>query len=106
MTNTSSSTISGAVIQDTFTGNSDFDSDTSTAGQTGGASGFTASATAPGYNDIDDMVTLPLGSSITYTIDVLIDFDASSLTNTATVTPPSAGTLSAVDHDTLNEFSF
>jgi hypothetical protein len=73
--------------------------------RTGGASGYTASATGPGFNDINDTVDLPSGSSITYTVSAAIDDDATSLTNTVTLTPSSGveltpnSNLSATDND-------
>src|SRR5207244_11723918 len=76
-----------------------------TATQTGGASGFTAS----GSGNINDTVTMPSGSVITYTATGTIDPSAPSgtLSDTATVSDPSGVTdpdltnNSATDSDPL-----
>src|SRR5207249_4051858 len=75
---------------------------TSTAA--GGATGNTASSSG----NINDTVTLPSGSSITYTVTGTVDPSATDpLVNTATVTAPSGftdtnpGNNSASDTDTL-----
>src|SRR6185295_566209 len=75
--------VSGVRIADTFptllTGES------FTATQTGGASGFTAS----GVGDIQDAVTMPANSTITYTVTGLIPSSArGTVSDTATVTAP------------------
>ncbi len=58
---------------------------TYTSVPTGGASGNTAS----GSGDISDLLDLPNGGSITYTVTVTIPSNFSgSLVNTATITPP------------------
>ncbi len=79
-------------------------SDTFTAVQSGGATGFTAS----GVGNISDTVNLPAGSTITYTLQANIAANATgSLVNTATVTAPpgvpdsNPGNNSATDTDTL-----
>ncbi len=79
-------------------------SDTFTATQSGGASGFTAS----GSGNINDTVNLPAGSSITYTLNANIASNATgNLVNTATVTAPpgvtdpNPGNNSATDSDAL-----
>jgi uncharacterized repeat protein (TIGR01451 family) len=84
-------------------------SDTWTATATGGASGFTPS----GSGSIDDIVTIPSGGSVTYTVTAAISSSASgTLSNTVTLTPPlsfintnpladSGGAVSATDNDTL-----
>ena len=66
---------------------------TYTASATGGATGFTASGTA----EIDDVVTLPTGSAITYTLTGNISPSATgTLTNSVC-----AGVSTAADVDTL-----
>jgi hypothetical protein len=107
VTNSGPDDLDAVQVQDSFSGNADgdFDSDRYTATDAGGASGYTALAIGPGFNDIDDIVDLPSGSSITYTVTATIDNDDTSLTNTATLTPPSGveltadSNLSATDND-------
>src|SRR5205823_14572823 len=60
VTNVGPSNVSGATVTDTFPGM--FTGVTFTATQSGGASGFSASGTG----NINDTVTMPTGSSITY----------------------------------------
>jgi hypothetical protein len=66
---------------------------------------------ANGYNDINDSLDLPPGSSVTYTVNAeLADFAYynGSYTNTATLTPPSgvlltpSSNLTATDNDNLS----
>ena len=96
------SSASGASVQDMFP--AVFTTVTFTATQTGGAFGFTAS----GSGNIDDSVTLPAGSNITYKATGKISPTASgTLANTATVTAPSgvidssATNNSATDSDSI-----
>lgn len=68
----------------------------------GGASG----ATASGFGDIDDMVSLPAGSSIIYTVSARVSPDATGvLENTATASAPPSdtdlGNNTATDVDVL-----
>jgi uncharacterized repeat protein (TIGR01451 family) len=77
---------------------------TYTAVGSGGASGFTAS----GSGSIGDIVTLPLGGTITYTVQATLKAAAiGTLTNTAAVTPPAGvtdptpGNNSATDVNTI-----
>ena len=87
VTNAGPSSVSGAVVKDSFP--SAFTGVTFTATQTGGASGFTAS----GSGNISDTVTLPASSHITYKASGTISASASgSISNTATVTGPSGVT--------------
>ena len=87
VTNAGPADVTGAEIVD----KSPFDGFAWTAVGTGGASGFTAdNSVAPFPANIDDIVTMPAGSTITYTAKM----DTSSaavgdFTNTATVTAPS-----------------
>ena len=102
VTNGGPSKVTGAVIKDTFP--SIFTGVTYTATQSGGASGFTAS----GSGNINDTVTMPSASKITYKASGTISASASgSISDTATVTAPSGvndpntGNNSATDTDTL-----
>src|SRR5947208_5493173 len=81
------SSVTGAVIRDTFPSN--FTGVTFTASQNGGASGFTQNGTG----NINDTVTMPVGSTITYIASGTIPSSASgTLSNTATVTAPNGVT--------------
>ena len=103
------SDVTGAEIYDPMTVVHDFSSDTWTATASGGATGFTPS----GSGSIDDVVTIPAGGSITYTVEATISASASgTLSNTVTLTPPSGytntnplatsgGAVSATDSDAL-----
>src|SRR5207247_6015761 len=81
---------------------------TFTATQTGGALGFTASGTG----NINDTVTLPIGSTITYTATgTLSPFATGTLSDTVAVTAP-AGVSdpnltnnSATDTDTITSLT-
>jgi uncharacterized repeat protein (TIGR01451 family) len=103
-TNNSTLGVSGVTISDMFPA-AEFSSDSWTASETGGASGF--SATGSG-NINDTAVTMPGGSTITYTVTALINPSAlGTLSNTAIITPPSGVTdsnpanNSSTDSDTL-----
>jgi uncharacterized repeat protein (TIGR01451 family) len=96
------SDVTGAVITDNFPAT--FTGVTFTATQNGGASGFTASGTG----NINDTVTMPVGSAITYKATGGISSSATgTLSDTATVTPPIGVTdpdltnNSATDTDTI-----
>ncbi len=102
VTNAGPSKVSGAVIRDTFP--STFTGVTYTATQSGGASGFSAS----GSDNINNTVTMPVASKITYKATGTISASATqSISDTATVTAPSGVTdpntanNSATDMDTL-----
>src|SRR2546430_17399426 len=102
VTNGGPSNVSGAVINDSFP--STFTGVTYTATQTGGASGFTAS----GSGNINDTVTMPSSSKITYKATGTISASATdSISDSATVAGPSGVTdpipsnNSATDTDTL-----
>jgi hypothetical protein len=100
--------LNGVVVSDPLSGNPALVDDTFTATETGGASGFTASATGGGFNDINDSVDLPGHSSITYTVVADLNFGTCNfgISNTATLTPPAGVVLgassntSATDSDT------
>src|SRR5439155_505658 len=103
VTNNGPGNVPGAPVSDNFP--AVFTGMSFTATQTGGASGFTAS----GSGNINDTVTMPSGSVITYTATGTISPSApsGSLSDTATVTAPSGVTdnnltnNSATDTDTL-----
>ena len=102
VTNAGPSKVTGAVVKDTFP--STFTGVTYTATQSGGASGFTAS----GSGNINNTVTMPPASTITYKATGTISASATgSISDTATVTAPSGVTdpntanNSATDTDTL-----
>src|SRR5439155_854134 len=103
VTNNGLGRVTGAVVGDNFP--AVFTGMSFTATQTGGASGFTAS----GSGNINDTVTMPSGSVITYTATGTIDPSAPSgtLSDTATVSVPSGVTdpdltnNSATDSDPL-----
>ncbi len=102
VTNAGPSNVIGATVADPFP--AVLSGISYTAVQTGGAAGFTAS----GSGNINDTVTLPVGSTITYTATATISAGATgALSNTATVTPPAGvtdptpGNNSATDTDGL-----
>jgi len=102
VTNLGPSNASGAVIKDNFP--STFTAVTYTATQTGGAFGFSTTGTG----NINDAVTMPSGSKITYKATGTISSSASgSISDTASVNAPSGVTdpnlanNSATDTDTL-----
>jgi uncharacterized repeat protein (TIGR01451 family) len=100
VTNSGPSNVGGVAIRDTFP--SIFTGVTFTATQSGGASGFTAS----GSGNINNTVTMPTGSKITYKATGTISSSATgSISNTATVSPssadPNTANNSATDTDAL-----
>src|SRR5437879_1015942 len=103
VTNNGPGNATGATVSDNFP--AIFTGLTFTATQTGGASGFTAH----GSGNINDTVTMPSGSAITYTATGTISPSAPSgtLSDTATVTAPGSITdkkltnNTATDTDTL-----
>ena len=102
VTNAGPSKVTGAVIHDTFP--STFTGVTYTATTSGAATGFTAS----GSGNINNTVTMPPASTITYKATGTISASATgSISDTATVTAPSGVTdpntanNSATDTDTL-----
>jgi uncharacterized repeat protein (TIGR01451 family) len=74
------------------------------------AGGATCTA-GPGAGNINDTVNLPVGSTVTYTLSGTVSPNPSSLSNTATITPPAGindpnvSNNSATDNDTLLCFS-
>src|SRR5205823_875512 len=79
--------VTGAVVTDNFP--AIFTGATFTATQSGGASGFTTSGTG----NVNDTVTMPAGSVITYRASGRISSSATgTLSNTATVTAPAGVT--------------
>jgi len=102
VTNPGPSNVTGGVVGDSFP--STFTGVTFTAIQSGGASGFSAS----GSGNINNTVTMPAGSKITYKATGTVSAPAvNSISNTATITAPSGvtdsntGNNSATDTDTL-----
>ncbi|HEY2413809.1 MAG TPA: right-handed parallel beta-helix repeat-containing protein [Pirellulaceae bacterium] len=83
VTNAGSTTVTGASVTDIFP--AALTGATFTATQTGGASGFTAS----GNGNINDIVTLPAGATVTYVVTGTISGNATgTVSNSATVTAP------------------
>ena len=83
VTNSGPSTITGAVVRDLFPVT--FAGVTFTATQNGGVSGYTASGTG----DINDTLTMPVGSFVTYrALGTLSSSATGTISNTASVTPP------------------
>jgi uncharacterized repeat protein (TIGR01451 family) len=102
VTNSGPSKVTGAVIRDTFPAT--FTNVTYTATQSGGVTGFTAS----GSGNINNTVTMPPVSAVTYKATGTISASATgSISDTATVTAPNGVTdpntanNSATDTDTL-----
>jgi uncharacterized repeat protein (TIGR01451 family) len=98
VTNSGSTTVNPVIVTDDFSTNIDFADDTYTSVAAGGATGNTQ-GTGPGiggYNDINDSLDLPPGSSVVYTVTADLSDDVgvdSAFSNTATLTPPSGITL-------------
>jgi len=83
VTNSGPSTVTGAVVRDVFPVT--FVGVTFTATQNGGVSGYTAS----GIGDINDTLTMPVGSFITYrALGTLSSSATGTIANTANVTSP------------------
>ena len=90
----------GVAISDPVPAN--FINDTWTATFSGGATDTAVGST--GMGNISDTGTLPAGSSITYTVIGTVSPSASggsTLTNTATATPPGGIPVTATDNDTV-----
>ncbi|MCA9170226.1 MAG: DUF11 domain-containing protein, partial [Planctomycetales bacterium] len=105
VTNNGPNAVTGATVADTFSAL--LSNITYTSSVTGGATGNTASGTG----NLNDTVNMPSGSTITYTVQALVDINAvgQSLVNTATVTAPNTvrelnpNNNSATDTDTIDE---
>ncbi|HEX4145524.1 MAG TPA: hypothetical protein VHY91_18605 [Pirellulales bacterium] len=96
VSNTGSGGVTGASVTDPIP--ADLVSDHWTATQTGGASGYAPTGTG----SINNTVSLPAGSSITYTVTGTVNPTATgSFSNTATVTPPVGTAKSATDTDNI-----
>ena len=102
VTNAGPSNIAGATVTDNFP--TSFTGVTFTATQSGGASGFATS----GSGNINNTVTMPAGSKITYKATDTISAsatgsvsDIATVTIPAGVTDPSVANNSATDTDTL-----
>jgi len=103
VTNTGPSDAPGTTVGDTFPATLTGVSYTSVA--SGGATGNTA---GPASGNISDTLSMPSGSTVTYTVNATVQASATgSLSNTATVTAgagvtdPTPGNNSATDTDTL-----
>jgi uncharacterized repeat protein (TIGR01451 family) len=101
VSNSGPSDAPGTTVADTFPATLTGVSYTSVAA--GGATGNTA---GPASGNISDTLSMPSGSSVTYTVNATIQSSATgSLSNTATVTAgvtdPTPGNNSATDTDTL-----
>jgi len=108
VSNSGTAPISGVTVYDDLADNNiNLYEDSFTAVGTGGASGFTPTATGTHFVNIDDTVDLPAGSSITYTVVAGVDNQCTTLSNTVTLTPPGGSVisptsnLSATDTDSL-----
>ena len=101
VSNNGTGTATGATIVDPMPANFTGDTWTATSTTVPAATGFSAT----GSGNIDDTdVTMPPGSSITYTVTGTVSSTATSgstLTNTATVTPSGGKPVSATDTDTV-----
>jgi uncharacterized repeat protein (TIGR01451 family) len=99
VSNTGSSEVDNVKVTDPLSSNPAIDSDSWTATKTGDASGFSFS----GNGDINDVVQLPPGSSVTYTVvvEVTCTLFAGQLTLSNTATAASlVTTVTATDSDT------
>jgi uncharacterized repeat protein (TIGR01451 family) len=95
VTNTGPVSVPGVLLTDTFPGLTGV---TFTAVAAGGATGFTASGTT----QLFDVLNLPAGSSVTYTVSGTVTGTAGgTLTNTATLTVPPG----VIEPDTANNTS-
>ncbi len=106
VTNNGPSAVTSATVQDILAANADIASDSFTVAATGGASDTTHASSGTG--SINDSVSMPSGSTITYTLSATISASATgTLTNTATVASqsnvadPVSSNNSASDNDTL-----
>jgi len=102
VTNSGPSDVSNIAVTDNFPPELSGVSWSSTA--TGGAAGNTAASTG----NISDTLSMPAGSSVTYTVSGLVRSSATGLSNTATVQVPisvndtNTGNNSATDTDVIN----
>jgi uncharacterized repeat protein (TIGR01451 family) len=99
--NTGSVAADPVTVTDTMP--SDISSDSWTATESGGASGYSASGTG----GIDDTtVDLPASTSVTYTITATVSSSAiGTLSNTTSATAGNATTVSATDTDNVNDLT-
>ncbi len=101
VTNTGTAAATGVTIADPVP--SDVTGDTWTATSTGGATGF---ATSGSGNINQTGVSMPAGSTITYTITgTVLSTATGTFSNTATVTPSGGLTIPATDTDNLPNLS-
>lgn len=106
VTNNGPSAVTSATVQDLLAANADIASDSFTVAATGGASDTTHASSGTG--SINDSLSMPSGSKITYTISATISATATgTLTNMAAVASqpnvgdPVSSNNSASDNDTL-----
>src|SRR4029450_6949648 len=98
VTNNGPGSVTGARIRDTFP--TVFTNVSFTATQTGGATGFTAN----GNGNINDIVTMPSGSVITYRATGTISLQATgTVSDTATVTAPNGVTDNKISNNTATD---
>ncbi len=71
VTNSGSTTVNGVVVSDIFSTSPDFSFDTYSSVATGGATGNTSN-NGGGFNDINDSLDLPPGSSVVYTVEAAL----------------------------------
>jgi uncharacterized repeat protein (TIGR01451 family) len=106
--NTGPSTVNGAETYNPVSEVSGITSDSWTATGTGGAVGYSPT----GSGDIDDIVVIPAGASITYTVVATVSSSASgTMSNSVSLTPPPSftntnplaafGSVTATDRDTI-----
>jgi uncharacterized repeat protein (TIGR01451 family) len=100
VSNPGPSSVIGATVADTFQASLTNVSYTSVV--TGGATGNTAS----GNSNISDVVNLPVGSSITYTVSATVSLTATgTITNTATITEPAGVTDPVMTNNTATDIT-
>jgi hypothetical protein len=95
VTNSGSTTVNPVLMTDIFSTNPDFSFDFYSSVAYGGATG-NSQGSGPDFNDINDSLDLPPGSSVVYTVTAALNdqaFEDDFFTNTATLTPPAGITL-------------
>ena len=90
VTNAGSTTVTGAAVVDIFS--PQFSSVIFTTAQTGGATGFSNSP-ASGFNNINQTLTMPAGSTVTYTVTAVLSPTATgAVSNLGSVNAPAGVT--------------